>query len=72
MQLDADEDGEPFFKPPAVAAAPIQRSGKQVQGTESEEGPKSGEHTQVEGGSEEGVREGLEDAAAVDTADQEE
>lgn len=23
MQLDAEEDGEPFFKPPAVNAAPI-------------------------------------------------
>jgi len=23
MQLDADEDGEPFFRPPAVTTAPI-------------------------------------------------
>ncbi|KAI4156179.1 MAG: hypothetical protein LQ341_000025 [Variospora aurantia] len=23
MQLDADEDGEPFFKPPAISAAPL-------------------------------------------------
>lgn len=22
MQLDADEDGEPFFRPPAISAAP--------------------------------------------------
>lgn len=22
MQLDADEDGEPFFKPPGISAAP--------------------------------------------------
>lgn len=25
MQLDADEDGEPFFKPPAVAQSTIQQ-----------------------------------------------
>lgn len=25
MQLDADEDGEPFFKPPAIASAPIRQ-----------------------------------------------
>ena len=25
MQLDADEDGEPFFRPPAVTAAPPKR-----------------------------------------------
>ena len=24
MQLDADEDGEPFFKPQAITPAPIQ------------------------------------------------
>ena len=23
MQFDADEDGEPFFKPPAISPAPI-------------------------------------------------
>lgn len=23
MQFDADEDGEPFFKPPAIAPAPL-------------------------------------------------
>ena len=22
MQMDADEDGEPFFRPPAISAAP--------------------------------------------------
>ncbi len=25
MQLDADEDGEPFFKPPAVTSPPLQQ-----------------------------------------------
>ena len=25
MQFDADEDGEPFFKPPAVSPAPIEQ-----------------------------------------------
>ena len=28
MQLDADEDGDPFFKPPPVSMAPIPRSGE--------------------------------------------
>ena len=27
MQLDADEDGEPFFKPPATTPTPIQQEG---------------------------------------------
>ena len=27
MQLDADEDGEPFFRPPPVPTAPIPKSG---------------------------------------------
>lgn len=26
MQFDADEDGEPFFKPPAIAPAPLEPS----------------------------------------------
>ena len=29
MQLDADEDGEPFFKPPAVGSAPLGQSEEQ-------------------------------------------
>lgn len=32
MQLDADEDGEPFFKPPAVASAPLRPSDEQPKG----------------------------------------
>lgn len=26
MQFDADEDGEPFFKPPAISPAPLKPS----------------------------------------------
>jgi hypothetical protein len=29
MQFDADEDGEPFFKPPALAPAPLKPSNSQ-------------------------------------------
>lgn len=39
MQLDADEDGEPFFKPPAVAPAPIRQRDDQQS---SEEQPQQG------------------------------
>lgn len=46
MQLDADEDGEPFFKPQAITPAPIrprdeqpeQRQGEPGPGVESEQG----------------------------------
>ena len=34
MQLDADEDGEPFFKPPAVASAPLRPSDEQPEDKE--------------------------------------
>ena len=29
MQFDADEDGEPFFKPPAVSPAPLRQQDEQ-------------------------------------------
>ena len=29
MQLDADEDGEPFFKPPATGSAPLRQKDEQ-------------------------------------------
>lgn len=29
MQFDADEDGEPFFKPPAVSPAPLKQQDDQ-------------------------------------------
>ena len=47
MQLDADEDGEPFFKPPAVTAAPIQTSGGALQ-SQVEQQPRDNEETAVE------------------------
>ncbi|KAL8783033.1 MAG: hypothetical protein Q9213_004930 [Squamulea squamosa] len=36
MQLDADEDGEPFFRPPAISAAPLKPRDEST--TESTEG----------------------------------
>ncbi|MCJ1230705.1 Vacuolar protein sorting-associated protein 5 [Toensbergia leucococca] len=43
MQLDADDDDEPFFKPPVVAPAPIrpEEAGQQQRG-EGEEGKRDG------------------------------
>ena len=41
MQLDADEDGEPFFKPPAVAAAPLQPSDEPPEGKEQHQAQES-------------------------------
>ena len=34
MQLDADEDGEPFFKPPALTSTPIRHGESRQQGSE--------------------------------------
>ena len=34
MQLDADEDGEPFFKPPTLASAPLRPSHEQPEDEE--------------------------------------
>ena len=39
MQLDADEDGEPFFKPPSVSTAPIPKSGEPQSQGEREQQP---------------------------------
>lgn len=36
MQLDADEDGEPFFKPPAISAAPAKPKEERVHGPSEE------------------------------------
>ncbi len=36
MQLDADEDGEPFFKPPALAPASVQQRDDQPEGEEQQ------------------------------------
>ena len=37
MQLDADEDGEPFFKPPAIAPAPLRQRNDHPQGEEQQQ-----------------------------------
>lgn len=49
MQLDADEDGEPFFKPPAIPQSPLQQRNDQVQ---SEEQPSPDQHGSAEPSSE--------------------
>lgn len=36
MQLDADEDGEPFFKPPAISAAPAKPKEGRAPGSSEE------------------------------------
>ncbi|KAI4096523.1 MAG: hypothetical protein LQ348_001341 [Seirophora lacunosa] len=36
MQLDADEDGEPFFRPPAISAAPAKPKEETAQGSSEE------------------------------------
>ncbi len=65
MQLDADEDGEPFFKPPILAPAPIQQRNDQIQGEEQQPDQQSGaEHTSGEGRTQHA-------AAATATAEQE-
>ena len=33
MQFDADEDGEPFFKPPAIASAPLKQPNDEQDGS---------------------------------------
>lgn len=68
MQLDADEDGEPFFRPPALAPAPIHQRIDQIQGEEQQPDQQSGaEHT-----SEEGQTQQEAVATATATAEQEE
>ncbi|KAG7009958.1 vacuolar protein sorting-associated protein vps5 [Physcia stellaris] len=60
MQFDADEDGEPFFKPPAVSPAPLKQQDDQ-QSTEQH----SPEPSTEEGGT-------TQEAAATATIEQEE
>ena len=66
MQLDADEDGEPFFKPPAVAPAPLRTSDQQ---RESEE-----QHRAQQGSTGEPKEQGEseQEAVAIATIEQEE
>ena len=60
MQFDADEDGEPFFKPPAVSPAPLKEQDDQ-RSTEQD----SPEQVTEEGGT-------TQEAAATATIEQEE
>lgn len=63
MQLDADEDGEPFFKPPAISPAPIRQRDEQQSSDEQQ--PGEGAQGSVEGATEQA-------AAATATIEQEE
>lgn len=60
MQFDADEDGEPFFKPPAVSPAPLRQQDEQ--------------HSTTKHPPEQGIDEGgtTQEAAATATIEQEE
>ena len=58
MQFDADEDGEPFFKPPTIAPAPIGQ--QDAQQTTKQHLPEAGND---EGGT-------SQEAAAIATAEQ--
>ena len=56
MQLDADEDGEPFFKPPTVASAPLRPSDEEHEGEEQHRTPqKNTRHSKDEDESEQGA-----------------
>ena len=64
MQLDADEDGEPFFKPPAVVSAPLRPSDEQPESAEQHRAQQSNaSESREEGESEQG-------AAAITAAEQ--
>lgn len=73
MQLDADEDGEPFFKPPVLASGPnpllSQQHEQQQQQTGQEQQTNQGVSTVEPGGA--GVA-GEQVAAALATVEQEE
>ena len=60
MQFDADEDGEPFFKPPAVSPAPPRHQDEQ--------------QSTMKHPTEQGIDEGgtMQEAAATATIEQEE
>ena len=62
MQLDADEDGEPFFKPPVILPAPIRQGDEQRSSDEQQ--PGDGSQGGVEGETEQA-------AAATATIEQE-
>lgn len=49
MQLDADEDGEPFFKPPAIAPSPIHQRINDQGGFEQQVGQQRDSEQTAEG-----------------------
>ena len=61
MQLDADEDGEPFFKPQAINPAPIRQAREDHRQGEPGNGAGTGIESQQEAAA----------AAATATAEQE-
>lgn len=65
MQLDADEDGEPFYKPPAISPAPIQQRNDQQAGEQQSQGQEQPGETSGDGETEQA-------AAAIATIEQEE
>ena len=74
MQLDADEDGEPFFRPPHVAAAPIPKSGEAPPSRvgEQQQTPRDSEETAVASVEVETSPQAAAAAAATVTVEQEE
>lgn len=69
MQLDADEDGEPFFRPPVIAPSPLPSHTQQQPQQQQEEEAQSRNPTIVEPG---GENERPQASAAMATVDQEE
>lgn len=70
MQLDADEDGEPFFRPPIIAPSPLPPLNQQQQSQQQqEEESQSRNPTIVEPG---GEIERPQASAATATLEQEE
>lgn len=63
MQLDADEDGEPFFRPPALAPAPIQQRIDLKQGGEQQADQQRGAEQTSEQGQ---TRQGADATATVE------
>lgn len=69
MQLDADEDGEPFFRPPIIAPSPLPSLDQQKPPQQQDEESQSRNPTIVEPG---GENERPQASAATATVEQEE
>lgn len=69
MQLDADEDGEPFFRPPIIAPSPLPSLDQQQPPQQQDEESQSRNPTIVEPG---GENERPQASAATATVEQEE